>query len=356
MKKAIASHFNGNYLSFYQHYLPNLKREKDNEYKSPCCFHDEKNPSLNINSQTGQFYCFGCGAKGDIFSFYQQRHNLNGNFQHVLKGITNDFSITVESKSKPGKIVATYDYLDTEGNLIHQTVRYEPKDFRQRQQNGNGGYIWNLKGIKPLLYRFPEVLKANEVLIVEGEKDCDNLAKIDFTATTCPMGAGKWREHYNPYLEGKDVVIIPDNDGPGREHMAKVAASLYGKVKSLKVVELPGVPDKGDVSDFISSFDDPKTAAESLSILIENAEPWQPSEKPTGIKGILIDFTNFQKMELPPKKVILDPWITEQSISLISGWRGLGKTWLALSILDAISKGNKFGVWETENSVPVIGQ
>lgn len=69
------------------------------------------------------------------------------------------------------------------------------------------------------------------------------------------------------------------------------------------------------------------------------------------IKDGILDFQNVISLELPEKRTFLDPWIQEQSITLISGWRGTGKTWLALSILNAISKGVKFGPWETETSV-----
>jgi putative DNA primase/helicase len=74
----------------------------------------------------------------------------------------------------------------------------------------------------------------------------------------------------------------------------------------------------------------------------------------TQIKDSVLDFQNVISLELPEKRIFLDPWITEQSITLISGWRGTGKTWLALSILNAISKGVKFGPWETETSVPCL--
>jgi putative DNA primase/helicase len=70
-------------------------------------------------------------------------------------------------------------------------------------------------------------------------------------------------------------------------------------------------------------------------------------------QGIL-NINHFTKMKLAEKRVFLDPWITEQSITLISGWRGVGKSWLALSIINAISKNEKFGPWETKTSVPCL--
>ena len=155
------------------------------------------------------------------------------------------------------KIENTYDYTDEEGKLKYQVVRYRPKGFAQRHPDGRGGWLWDLKGMKKVPYRLPEVLKAiNEgrhVFIVEGEKDADNLVKMGFTATTNSGGAGKWTEEHAKWFEGAEVVIIPDNDEPGRKHARQVAESLQGLTKSVKIVDLKGLPLKGDVSDWIEA-------------------------------------------------------------------------------------------------------
>jgi len=197
----------------------------------------------------------------------------------------------------------------------------EPKDFRQRQPDGNGGWTWNLKGIEPVLYRLPKILNTDEVIIVEGEKDSDNLSNLGFTATTCPMGAKKWKPEYNEQLKGKSIVLIPDNDNEGREHMTRVAQSLNGNVKSLKWVDLPDLPSKGDVSDFISNFNDREQAAERLSILIDNAGPYEPPKKVT-IDDIILPSNQFYQLDVSERQELLFPWLKEDSINLVSGWRG----------------------------------
>lgn len=93
------------------------------------------------------------------------------------------------------------------------------------------------------------------------------------------------------------------------------------------------------------------SAIEDLAREIINSSAIQNDDH---ILSCVLHFENVVNMVLPPKRVILDPWITEQSITLISGWRGLGKTWLAMSIIDAISKGKPFGPWENETSVPTL--
>jgi 5S rRNA maturation endonuclease (ribonuclease M5) len=131
-----------------------------------------------------------------------------------------------------------YDYRDKDGKLSYQVVRDQNKDFKQRRPDGKGGWINNLKGVNPLLYRLPETIEAvskgETVYIPEGERDVDNLTRLGLAATTNSGGAGKWQDSFSDHLIGADVVILPDNDDPGRKHRDKVAKSLQGKAKSIK--------------------------------------------------------------------------------------------------------------------------
>jgi len=153
------------------------------------------------------------------------------------------------------KIAAVYQYRDLAGAVVHETVRYEPKRFTQRRPNGHGGYIYSLSGIEPVIYRLLEITHAikegTPIFIVEGEKDADNLVKIGFQATTCPMGAGKWRESYTNALTGALVLICPDKDEAGWKHGIDVADAIYFKTEAAKVMRLQG-PGK-DVTDWIEA-------------------------------------------------------------------------------------------------------
>jgi 5S rRNA maturation endonuclease (ribonuclease M5) len=114
--------------------------------------------------------------------------------------------------------------------------------------------IWNMNGVRRVPYRLTELLRADDVFIVEGEKDADNLSTLGFTATTNSGGAGKWKPEYK-YAEHfkahQHVMIFPDNDDAGRKHAQQVAESLTGKVASLKLISLSGLPPKADISDWI---------------------------------------------------------------------------------------------------------
>ncbi len=144
-------------------------------------------------------------------------------------------------RSRKTMIVATYDYRDRSGKLAFQVVRYAPKMFRQRRPDGRGGWIYNLNGTKRVPYRLPELLTADAektVFVVEGEKDVDRLVREGLVATTNAGGAGKWRKEYGEVLRGRDVVVIPDNDIPGRRHAEEVARSLFGVARSVRVISL----------------------------------------------------------------------------------------------------------------------
>lgn len=184
------------------------------------------------------------------------RNPSSGAYVHRLEGSCNCGNSHGQEPTRASKqIVATYDYVDETGVMLFQVVRYEPKQFMQRKPDGGGEWVWKLGDVRRVLYRLPQLLAAPDsvVYLVEGEKDADLLVGLGLLATTNAGGAEKWREAYNENLRGRKVIILPDNDEPGRRHAQTIVAALQGVAESVKVIELPGLPDKGDVSDWISS-------------------------------------------------------------------------------------------------------
>jgi putative DNA primase/helicase len=154
----------------------------------------------------------------------------------------------------------TYDYVDEDGALLLQVGRWnQPKQFGQRIPNGNGGWLYTLKELKRRVpYMLPELLRAisrgETVYVVEGEKDANNLMSLGFVATTNPQGAKwKWPVEWSEFFAGAErVIVIADNDKPGREGAYQRAGVIARNAKEVYVVEsLPGVGDKGDVSDWL---------------------------------------------------------------------------------------------------------
>jgi hypothetical protein len=183
---------------------------------------------------------------------------------------------TRQNTRSESRIAAMYDYQDESGALLFQVVRSEPKGFRQRHPDERGEWVWNMKGVRRVLYRLPELLAADPsvwVFIAEGEKDVVNLVGVGLVATCNSGGAGKWQDEYTEALRGRRVAIIPDRDEPGWNHAENVAARLQGKAASVKVLDLgsDGVFQGKDASDWIEARDT-VTAEDLAGTLVAMAE------------------------------------------------------------------------------------
>ena len=170
-------------------------------------------------------------------------------------------------------VAARYPYRDERDTLLFEVVRFEPKSFAQRRPDGRGGWVWGLDGAQRVPYRLPELLSTvGVVYVTEGEKDAERLADLGLTATCNPCGAGNWRSEFGRHFVGRNVVILPDNDGPGLAHADSVARSLYPAAKSVRIVWLSGVPEKGDVTDWLAAGGPPTvTTGDSVTETVPNA-------------------------------------------------------------------------------------
>ncbi|NZA02858.1 toprim domain-containing protein [Ottowia beijingensis] len=190
-----------------------------------------------------------------------------------------------KASKAPTKIVSTYDYRNEQGELLMQVVRMEPKTFRQRRPDGER-WSWSVKDVRVVPYRLPELAAAPDavVYLVEGEKDADRLASLGLVATCNAGGAGKWRKEHSEFLRGRHVVVLPDNDDAGREHARKAVKALRGIATDVRVVELPDLPEKGDVSDWLDAGGSVAALEDMLKEApAANAEPGEdePEKKPS---------------------------------------------------------------------------
>ena len=140
-----------------------------------------------------------------------------------------------------GKIVAEYDYADENGTLLYQVVRNDPKDFRQRRPDGNGGWIWNLDGVRRVPYRLSEVLQYPDatVFFCEGEKDADRVASLGHCATT--VASGKWSDDCVKALAGRDIIILQDNDDAGAKKALAAARAVGVDAKTGEAIFAPHI-------------------------------------------------------------------------------------------------------------------
>lgn len=184
-----------------------------------------------------------------------------------------DAEAEVKPKERP-QIVATYPYRNG-----GEKLRYSDKHFSWRRPDGQGGWIWNRKGLKRQLFVAGELSGA--VFLVEGEKDCINLNRLGYNAASGEDGAGpgKWRKEYTQELTGLSVAIFQDNDDVGKAYAQETAAALHGVAASVRVLDLsrvwPEIPEHGDVSDLIDQFGDEKACA-MITQLVQSTSEWTP--------------------------------------------------------------------------------
>ncbi|BAF61058.1 MAG: AAA family ATPase [Pelotomaculum sp.] len=293
-----------------------------------CPSHDDRKPSLHVSK----------GGDGRVLVHCHAGCSVNDVCTAIGLEVKDLYPEPERKRNQAGsgEVIATYDYKDANGKLLFQVCRTADKRFFQRRPDGKGGWINGLGNVKPVLYRLPELIQAVQrgetAFIPEGEKDVENLVRLGLTATTSPMGAGKWRDCYSDWLKGANCVILPDNDEPGRKHAQQVAQSLHGKAASIKVVELPGLPEKGDVSNWLAAGG---TKEELLKLAAEAAE-WEPAGK---TKPVIVRLA-----EVEPEEVawLWEPYIPLGKLTILEGDPGVGKTWLALQLAAIVSRGDPF--------------
>lgn len=189
--------------------------------------------------------------------------------------------------------MGTYEYCDENGAVLFAKDRIQfqkpdgtfvlkdgkpKKTFRQRRPDPDcpGAWLSNVQGVPIVPYRLPELVEAiaadRPVLIVEGERKVDLLREWNVAATCCAGGAKKWKPEHSEFLRGADVVLVPDNDDPGWEHVNEVGASLVGIAKSVHVLCLPGLQAKGDIINWAEAGG----TREQLDTLLDQASDWSP--------------------------------------------------------------------------------
>ncbi len=290
--------------------------QHNGQFKALCPAHDDRhNPNLHIREveETGQIlvHCFVCKDQEKVLRALEER----GIPRAALFRKNGEGAGRNGGKKAKTRMCLTqvYDYKTPDGKIIrHNTLRFAPppegedhhpnclgehrnstkkdKDFWQARPDPDGGYVYGIDGVQTILYNLGDVIRASlqseEVVFVEGEKDCDNgKARLGLTTTTCPMGAKHWRPHYAVYFTGAHVVIVADNDGPGREHAEMVAAELYPFAASVKILTLPDLPEKGDLTDWIEAGG---TREQFDSLVSETPQVFLPTKASEfGEKGFL---------------------------------------------------------------------
>ena len=281
-------------------------------YNSHSHNNGDIHPSLNLDKNKNRFKCFACGVSGSVIDLFMGYKGLD--FNIAVNQLAEMYGIA-NTTTKP-EVVAKYEYKDKEGKTLYIKERVEPgrdgkdKEFFFKHQV-NGKWV-NGRGCDPVLYSLPEVAKNKVLIFVEGEAKVELLKEWGLPATTLDSGAkSQWRDEYLKYIEDNEKVIdLPDNDMPGSAYALMIANAVYSKVGVVKVVELPGLDEKGDIIDWAKI---PGNDKNKLVSIIKDAPAWIPSQE--AVEGIVskntgdewqdpIPFDDYSKLPEFPSEIL----------------------------------------------------
>ena len=300
--------------------------------------------SRELDLAKGAWYDFEEEEGGGVIDLVKRHANLgiSGSVADVLErefGIQKQAQKALEPRQYIQRI---HSYYDADGAEAYQALRMYPKSFRLRQPDGKGGYLHNIKGIEPLPYNLPDIIKNPNapVFVVEGEACADVLSAAGLIATTNHGGAGKWGEEHAQHLEGRKVVVMPDNDEVGMRHADKVIATLWGKAEMIKRVDLPGLPEKGDVVDYLRQH-----SIEELVALVQKTARIEAAPEVAVNDDVPQEIERYKMMRrdavfaMPPVEFLVDGLITDTGFTMMYGAPGTGKSFLAIDIALSVAHG-----------------
>ncbi|NBW51498.1 MAG: hypothetical protein EBR49_15705 [Betaproteobacteria bacterium] len=313
-------------------------RKSGLDWSCRCPAHDDQKSSLSITDKSGKLLvrCHAGCQQAAVISQLKRLDLWPGasvsdeprveiNLPRVVQA---EPVVQKAARSERGRVVATYDYTDEKGELLFQALRFEPKDFRQRAPDGS----WSIKGCRRVPYRLPKVIEAVKqgitVYIVEGEKDVHAAESLGLVATCNPMGAdngtgNKWLPEFAQYFKGASVVVVPDQDEPGRRHAEWVISTLLSSARSVRICN----PKSGkDLSDWID-------VGATLTDIIDAQEPIEVEAKKPRFELLSFD----QVSALPPVSWLIKDVMPAQGIGAVYGPSRSGKSFLVLDLLGAVA-------------------
>jgi KaiC/GvpD/RAD55 family RecA-like ATPase len=260
------------------------------------------------------------------------------------------------------RTLITYPYNDEHNNLLYSKIRIEENGNKSfyYERIENGKIVKNLNDCRKVLYRLPKLLEGISqkrfVCLVEGEKDVETLLRYGLIATTT-TGSLEWSEEYTELLKNEIVIIFYDNDRTGLKRKVLLCQNLYGKVKQLKIIDLPGLDYSEshgqDITDWLRI---PGNDLDQLIKLIGQTPDYQPKEiSHTAIEKSNINseemlrtvsIAELLSLELPPREMLLAPFLPTQGLVMIVAKRGVGKTHIALGIAYAVATAGTFLCWD----------
>lgn len=264
---------------------------------------------------------------------------------------------TLPKAPATGEPAHVYPYYNPDGSLAFEMWRYEKLGHRKNVIKGKGAYN------PDLLYNLVDALQYDTIFVVEGENKVEALKApaVGLSGVCNPSGAGKWREAHSKALAGKRVIILPDNDEPGQAHAAQVAKSVHSYAASVKIINLPDLPPKGDVVDWLAAGNGSPELARLVDATPFYKPPADDDEEQVAPRPIqklnLEEYSGLHYLEaIPPAP----DWLLVDSlprgcIGAIIAPGGTGKGYMALQLSANLAAGvGFFGVWDIPRPFRVL--
>jgi hypothetical protein len=306
-------------------------KKQGREFKCKCPAHEDKVASLQV----------GDGDKGVVLHCHAGCRT-----DDVLKELGVDQQDLwyegpkrpdgSESRPAPGSglnTVQQFNYEDERGDVLFRVERKQGKKFVQSKPDGKGGWEYTTQGVQKVPYHLRQLragIESNKlVFVVEGEKDVHKAESHGLVATCNPGGAGKWAERYSEWFANAHVVVLPDNDEPGIKHAEAVAKSLVANARSVRILRLQGVPEKGDLSDWFENGGTP----EQLKRLARSVEPLEGSGPQT------FSAYDLMREEFEEPRMAI-PGIIAEGATFLVGSPKIGKSWFGLNLALSVATGD----------------
>lgn len=246
---------------YYHRRMPQLA-QRGIQWRGQCPVHGGEGSNFAVDPNTGLWFCHSkCGRGGDIFELEKDLEDLT-----FLEARTSVFRIVGRDAATLRSVERTefnaqdsissrgYLYRAADGSPAYRKIRQgdgSQKSFYFQRQASNGEWRNGLGKTPRLLYRLPELRQEQRVYYTEGEKDVETLVEAGLVATTSG-GSDDWRIEFATEFRDKDVIVLFDNDEPGRRHARRVSEAIHRIARTVKVFELPGLPVGGDVTDWLA--------------------------------------------------------------------------------------------------------
>jgi AAA domain/CHC2 zinc finger len=377
LQRGLLSPFPGSKTSSAEAFLDQLGIDHygvawNGEIKAHCPFHEDRNPSFSFNENSGMWICFaGCGSGNWVTLAREILEPVAAS--RIISETEGTFAggphtgadepvfwapAHEDYVASPSPEYAEYDYQTSNGELSFQIVRRSTKagkTFSARRPAAGGGWSYNLPHEYRIPYNLPGVLRAIEeeqtIYLVEGEKDADAISGAGGVATTAPFGGtAKWRQEFNTYFKGADVIIVADREtpgpgkpAPGLRHALDARDSLAEVVTSVQIV---GAREGKDAADHLfhgygldefELFEDPFVA---------------PSPR-EGTQQTFVWHTGPDVPSVTKVEWIAYPFVARGTHVHVIGDPKVGKTTYLLALADAVASGTDF-LGEPTIQMPVV--